>query len=497
LWLENGQLHYRGPKHALNPKELESLRQSRTEIVALLERATTAEAAEPMLKFQRRRSNRVPLTFSQLAHWHSFHLNERRSIRQIASGMRLRGGLNPDALRRGITEIVRWQEALRTRIIVRDGIPEQEVSTSDEWEMEFVDLIEVAEDLREREVRRLIDEYILEPIDVSVDPLFGIKLLRLSEDEHVLIVAMEHMISDMFSMSILWRDLFATYLQALNGSVVSLPSIPVQFADYAEWQRNAHDSWIEKHGSYWNDLIAEYHRPTFPGDRGFRPTARLGWGAVPLQIGKKLKSELHEWCRLRRTTVPMAVFTAYVGLVLRWCNASESVIRYQSDGRALPDIERTIGFFASPLYVHAALREDDSFVDLMKRVTEEYCTACEHADSFYVAAQVPQPQIARSCLFNWIPQKSTMDLSGMDGSMHAITCSQVHFAHPMLKILELDMDPSVVLVDTGEEIVGDLHFPLGRFSVDTMEGFARYLLLFVDALLLQPEQRIKSILLSR
>jgi hypothetical protein len=189
----------------------------------------------------------------------------------------------------------------------------------------------------------------------------------------------------------------------------------------------------------------------------------------------------------------MAVFTAYVGLVLRWCNSSESVVRYQSDGRVSPDIQNTVGFFASSLYVRATLLEEDRFLDLMDSVTRAYCTACEHADFSYVAAQEPRTDITRTCLFNWIPQKATIDCSDTEVSEYALTYSQIRFEHPLLKNLELDMDPSVVLCDTQEEIIGDVHFPLSRFSTDTMERFARCFLLFLETLIRQPEQRVKAV----
>src|SRR5882724_9422575 len=108
---------------------------------------------------------------------------------------------------------------------------------------------------------------------------------------------------------------------------------------------------------------------------------------------------------------------------------------------------------------------DDSFSDLLKRVTEEYCKASEHADFSYMSAQIPQPAVTRNCLFNWIPQVPAIDLSDRAGSENAVTCSAIRFTHPMIKTLELDMEPSVVLFEMDEEIVGDVQFPLSRFPV--------------------------------
>lgn len=494
LWSENGQLHYRAPKGVLAQEEIERLKISKGQIVALLEQAAGVATAEP--KFNPRpRPDRAPLTFSQLAHWHLYRLSERRSLRQIASATRLHCRLSINALRESIAAIVRRHDALRTRIVVRDGVPTQEITALDNCELRVDDLTTLSESLREIEVNRRIEQFILEPVDVAVGPLFGLRLLRLRDDEHVLIAAMEHMISDAFSMNILLRELFTAYTQNLTGRPFSLPPIPVQFADFAVWVRDGQKSWFEKHGEYWAERLAGCQRVRFPAENTLPSTTCLGWGTVPLRIAKDLKTELREWCRRRQTTLVLGVLTAYVGLTLRWCNVSEAVIQYQTDGRTSSQLENTIGYFASSLYLRISLLECDSFVDLLNRVTEEYCKAYQHADFSYMEAQVPRPEIARNTAFNWVPQGRKVDLPDLDGSEDAIKCSPVSFAHPMLKSLERDNEPMILLYDGDDEIVGGMHFPLNRFSIDTMERFGRNFLLFVKALVRQPDENLKDILL--
>ena len=494
LWSENGQLHYKAPKGTLTQDEIERLRISKSEIVAFLGRAPDAETTEPRHE-PRRRFGRSPLAFSQLAHWHSYQLSERRAIRQIASATRLRGPLHVNALQKSIAEIVYRHDALRTRIVVLDGVPVQEISESSDFELNVADLAALSETAREAEVLRLIDLYILEPIDVAASPLFGLWLLRLREDEHVLIVAMEHMISDEISMDIVLRELFAAYTQVANGRAFSLPAIPVQFADHAVRQRDARKSWIEHHGAHWHERLTGCQRLRFPESQSLQTVTRSGWGTVPVKIERNLKAELREWCRVRRTTLVMGVFSAYVGLVLRWCDVSEAVIQYVIDGRASPEIENTIGYFASPLYVRIELCEDDSFVDLANRVTEEYCKAYEHADFCYMAAQVPRPEFTRNTAFNWVHRRPEIELC--DDAEGAITCSPIHFAHPMSKKLAVDHEPSILLFDSGDEVLGDVHFPLNRFSIDSMEKFGRNFSMFIVELLTQPQRRVKDILLLR
>lgn len=488
LWLEKGQLHYRAPKGALSQETIHCLSAARDQIVALLEKSIGAVNLEPRLK-----RSRAPLAFSQLAHWHLYRLSERRAIRQIASATRLCGRLNIELLRQSLAEIVRRHDALRTRIVMVDGTPAQEIAGSAHSELKVDDLTELSESTREAEINRLIGKLVLEPIDVSVGPLFGGQLLKCRENEHVLIVAMEHIISDELSMNILLRDLLTAYMQTVRGRTASLPEMPVQFADYAIWQRNAHRVRIEKYGEYWNERLTGYQRLRFPEDKELANATGLGWGTVRFRIGRYLKAGLREWSRLRRTTLVMSVFTAYAGLVLRWCDASTAAFQYQSDGRASSDIENMIGCFTSVLYLRIGLLEGDSFIDLLNRITEEYCKAYEIMDSTYIAAQASLPGFAQNTVFNWIPQGSNLHVSDLDGSEDAITCSRVSFPHPVFSKLELDREPGILLFDADDEIVGGVNFPMNRFSVETIERFAQNFLVFIRSLLEQPEGRVKTV----
>jgi len=490
LWPENGRLRYRAPKDALSPQELETLRRASPEIVAFLQKASSPQRVMPLCSV-RAREDLAPLTFSQLAHWSAFQLADRPSIRQIATAMHLRGGLDLAALRKAIHLVVQRQDALRTRVIVHDGVPMQEISASYVCEIESVDLSALPEEQRDQEIRRQIDEHILRPIDVSLDPLFGIRLLKLSRDEHVLIAAMEHMISDMYSMSIWWAELFEAYRQACSGRLSGLPPVPIRYADYAQWQQSSHHTWREKNDAYWRYLVSSYEPLAFP-TRAELGTER-GWGAVPLRIEKDLREVMQRWCQQRGTTLPLACFAAYAAVTLRWGRQAESIIRYQTDGRTSQELKRTIGFFAAPVYVRVGLRPDDTFITFLERVIEDYCTACEHADSFYLASRAPRPDVTRSCLFNWIPQRQTLDISRGINNGTGLSASAIRFEHPMLRTLALDMEPSVVFVDADEAIVADLYFQRRKIAPETMERFARDLLLTIETMIREPQREIQSI----
>jgi Condensation domain/TubC N-terminal docking domain len=494
FFTENGQLRYKALKGTLTPEDIQGLKSAKDQIVDLLERSSQAEPhgrdveSQPHFEY-------VALAFPQLSHWHSYRLNERRAIRQIASATRLQGYLDLDALRQSLAAVVARHGALRTRIVQVDGVPTQQVASFAESSLEVEDLSCFTGASLDSEVRQRIEAHIMEPIDPAIGPLFGVWLLRLHDAEHVLVVAMEHMISDAFSMTIMLRDLFCGYNRKLAGDPTPLPPIPVQYADHAISQRSALQTWLDRHAAYWSERL-HGQRSHFP-ERRLAPTRApdreiVGWGNIPLRIDRTLKAALRDWSRLRATTVVMSAFTAYIALVLRWCQAEQAVIQYQTSGRNNPEIQNTIGYFASVLYLKMELHDEDSFLDLMRRVTEEFCSAWEHADSGYLEAQVPKPEFTQSTSFNWVSQESPSDVE-LDGPAGTLRRSPIRFEHPMMKTLDWDSDPSVLLFELDDEVVGDIGFPLNRFSTDTMARFSRNFFVFIDALLTRPEGRVKDV----
>ena len=365
----------------------------------------------------------------------------------------------------------------------------QRVAESVTCNMPVDDLTKWPSDCREAKLQEVIEEHILEPVDVATDPLFGVRLLRVEPDVHVLVIALEHVISDAVSLTIFLRDLLTAYGQCLLKQAFSLPRIPLQFADFATWQRSTAESLVRRHGQYWRERLCRCGRLRFPADMQADAEESSGWGVAPLRIGPELRAELQDWCARRRTTVVIGAFAAYVALVLRWCGEREGVFRYLIDGRTNSDIENTIGFFASALYLRLACSERDGFGDLIASITEEYCLAYEHADSGYLGAQLPRPEVSRTPAFNWIPQPGA-DVAARE-SAGEIACSIVHFPHPLARNLELDSEPFTLLYDVeGREVAGEVWFPRHRFSAHSMQRFASSFVFFIRMMLTDPHTRV-------
>jgi len=495
LWAENGQLHYQAPRGALNQADLVRLMEYKEQIVALLENTSTP-AAGLRLVGGSVRPGPAPLSFSQLAHWNHFRLSERLAVRQIAAALRLRGPLDIKALQASVSSILARHDALRTRFYVRDNTPIQEIAERSRSELEVVNLCTLSEPARSHEIERQIENLITDPVNVATGPLFGVRLLKLDSTEHVLIVAMEHLISDAVSREILLRDLLATYAQECHRRIARLPVIPVQFIDYARWQRTAYEAWLQTGGARRLDSLRASEGALFSVTA--RPTEvnGLGRGAVPLIIPRDLKRGLLEWCRTNRTTLPMCLFSAYTALVMRWCDTSQYVMRYQTDGRLHPEIEHTMGYFASVLYVCASSSRNGMFADLVAHLTQEYCEAYEDCDFSSAESLRPTSEFVRNAGFNWVPRAQAAKAAT---SADELVCSPVRFRHPMLRNLERhrdldsDAEPVLLLYDGEHDVRGNICFSRNRITTADMERFARTFLLLLYQLRQNPLLRLRDV----
>ena len=481
LWSQDGRLHYKAPKGALSHQELAALRDYKSQILQLL----PLDTGEPQPRY-------VPLSFSQLAHWNTYRLSERASVRGVVLALRLRGLLDLDLLRSGFEQLVRAHAAFRTRIVVENGVPVQRIDYASrcDWTIEPIDTPSPSE----REIAKRIDRFVLTPIHVERDPLCSVRIFRLSDVEHVAVLGMEHMISDGASLAVISREWLTGYASAKSGQAGNVHSRPrPQFADHANWQRTANLAQIERESAYWCRRLDGCPVFEFPRDKVAETPARPGWAGVPIHISKLLKTELYDWCRAQRTTLAIGVLTAYIAFVVRWCDQPEGVVLYETAGRFARDAQDGVGYFAFPLYLRVRLEAHTRFVDALKSVSGAYFEAYEHLDYGCSIARVPQPHFARSTLFNWQPLDNSDDDSIDTLRAAGIESTPVEFDHPILRILELEWEPGIVLKETTEGIQGHVYFPRHSFSAELMRGFSEGFLEFLGLLLRRPEARVPSV----
>jgi hypothetical protein len=497
VWLADGQLRYRMPQNPAANITISGLRKAKSEVVAFLKRAQGEHSSHGQREV---RAGTVPLAYSQLQHWNLYELDRRPALRHLAGARRIHGELHLAALRQALAEVVARQGALRTTLLATEGEPVQSIDASATVELQYDDLTCWPEEDRLLEARREIAATIVAPIDICKGPLCAVRLLKIGPADHILLVAMEHIICDMWSLSLLLKDLHFAYGRTASGRPMELPEPAIQFAAYAARQRDQQVLWLSQNGDYWRERLLASERLCFPADPDCDEVDGKGWGMVPVRIDSGLCGRLRQWCRSKHITLPMAIFAAYSVLVLEWCGRSEGVIRFEGNGRSAA-VANTIGYFTAPLFVHLRLRTQETFAQWLDQVQHAYYEALERADHSYFEARNPRPAFTRNPSFNWVPESGGDAESTSEQAAGRWT--EFAFENPLLANIERDAEPyilfgeealSTLLSDAarldgvarraGEgELHGGVYFPRNRFSQRYMSRFSENLARVVRAML--------------
>jgi amino acid adenylation domain-containing protein/non-ribosomal peptide synthase protein (TIGR01720 family) len=350
------------------------------------------------------REGAQPLSFSQERLWFLDQLQPGSTAYSLPLALRLTGSLNVEALRRSLEELVRRHESLRTTFTDVGGRPVQVVAPPESWELPLVDLVELEASDRLAEARRVARAEVNRGFDLSTGPLFRTSLLRLADDEHVLLLTLHHSVADGWSLGVLMRELATLYRALATGQPASLPELPVQYADYARWQRDwLQGEALETQLSYWRrHLRGAPPLLELPTDRTRSATQGLRGGSLMRALPRALSARVNELCRLQGVTLFMALLAAFKTLLHRHAGQEDVVVGTPIAGRGRPETEGLIGFFVNTLVLRTDLSGNPSFRELLRRVREVCLGAYDHQDVPFerlVEELRPERDLARTPLF--------------------------------------------------------------------------------------------------
>src|SRR5215216_5489917 len=205
---------------------------------------------------QLRDTNRFPMSFAQERLWFLDQLEPNRPTYNLPDTHYFKGPLDLDALQRSLNEIVRRHEVLRTTFQMVDGKPMQVIAPPQPLELPVIDISHLPEAERTAKAQQLADEDSNKPFDLSRGPLFRVQLVRLAKEEHFLLFTMHHIISDGWSLGVMAQEMSALYEAYKEGQSLSLPELPIQYADFAVWQREwLQGEVLEKQLTYWREQL--------------------------------------------------------------------------------------------------------------------------------------------------------------------------------------------------------------------------------------------------
>lgn len=325
----------------------------------------------------------VPPSFAQQRLWFLHQLEPQSPLYNMPMAVLLSGRLDVEALRRALNAIVARHEVLRTRFDAADGIPVQVVCEEVAVKLRVVGLREWPDDaVREAEVQRLLNEEARRPFDLTRDLLLRAVLLRLDETEHVLLITMHHIASDGWSWGVLCQELAAFYESFTEGGRAPLAELPIQYADYAVWQRQwMRGPVLEKQLGYWKKQLAGMPDGIeLPTDRP-RPAAPTFQGRwESLDLPARLNEQLHELGRREGATLFMTLLAAFMTLLHRYTRQTDLLVGTPVAGRTHKETEGLIGFFVNTLVLRGNLAGDPAFREVLERVRETTIEAFTHQD---------------------------------------------------------------------------------------------------------------------
>ncbi|MGH7831408.1 MAG: condensation domain-containing protein, partial [Candidatus Binatia bacterium] len=316
------------------------------------------------------KDGRLLLSFSQQRLWFLDQLEQKSAAYNLLSATQLTGRLDVAALERSLNEIIRRHEALRTVFPAVDGEPHQIILPLMTVRMAVVDLRGIVSDAeRELEVRRLSTAEAQRPFDLARGPLLRATLLRLAEDDYRLLLAMHHIVFDGWSRGILAQELSLLYEAFSNRKPSPLQELPIQYADFAAWQRQSlQGKALDAQLAYWKKQLDGVSTLQLPTDRP-RPAVQRARGARQrLVLPKTLTQSLKVLSRQERVTLFMTLLAAFQTLMSRYGGQSDIVVGSPITGRNRGEVEGLIGFFLNMLVLRADLSGGPSFRALLARV---------------------------------------------------------------------------------------------------------------------------------
>ena len=385
------------------PTHYNDLSDEEREIVAyLLQKKDDRLAVSPEIPILENRE-RVRLSFAQQRMWFLNQLQPEIPAYNVSFALRLKGRLDSVVLELSLNEVVRRHHVLRTRFVKEDGKP-LAVEASD-WKVGLIikDLSPLTPVQSITEAGRLAQEQALVPFDLSHGPLIRAMLIRLAGDDHILSVSLHHIVFDGWSIGILHRELSTFYKAFIADDTAPLPTLAIQYADFAEWQRQRlQGEALESQLAYWRRQLAGVTALQLPTDLP-RPRQQRHRGAtIPIRISRPLTEALKKLSRDQGATLFMTLLAAFMVLMARYSSQDDIVVGSPIANRTRTEIEGLIGFFVNTLALRADLKGDPSFLELVGRVQKVCLDAYDHQDLPFeklVEELLPSRDLSRHPIF--------------------------------------------------------------------------------------------------
>ena len=459
--------------------------------IAALSRAVAAatKAAPRLTRVET--SAPPPATFGQEQLWFLDQLEPGGSVYNVPLLLRLRGALNLPALRHSLNFLLQRHAVLRTTFTAEHGVPRPVVAPNLALPLVTVNQLHLPPAERAAETQRWLQAAAAQPFDLSRGPLFRAELLAVDTDEHCLLLTLHHIVFDGWSIDILLRELAAAYAAYAAGTPPTLPPLPIQYLDFAQWQRlNLNPTTTAHHLNYWKHLLA--HTPTtldLPQNHG-RPLVADHAGAhESFKLSAELTDALRELARRQGTTFFVTLLASFQTLLHRFSGQQSLLVGSPMSGRTLPDSENLIGLFMNALPLKADFSGNPQFTKLLRQVHQTVWAAQEHQDlPFEKLVQEFQPQrdLSRNPIFQ------TMFVFE-DAETTAVQMGEVKMAWEFLRTPTVKFDLSLTLTEKEGRLQGSFAYATSLFEKATITRLLEYYQNLLAAIVANPQENVGNL----
>lgn len=453
-------------------------------------RSETGGTLAPIARVNREKD--LPLSFAQQRLWFIDQISSRNTVYNIQVAVRLTGRLDHLALEKALNEIIMRHEVLRTTVAVRAGLPVQVIAPEYSISLPLAENSETPAIERQTTIKRIFAEEGRHAFDLGKLPLLRFRLVKFAETEHALLLTMHHIVSDGWSMGVITREVASLYQAFTTDQPSPLLELPVQYADFANWQREwLQGEVLEGQLAYWKSQLG-HQLPTLdiptdrprPGVQSFRGERRLF--TLPVQLSEWLKS----FSRREGVTLYMLMLAAFKVLLCRYSAQDDIVVGTDIANRNRSEIEPLIGFFANQLVLRTDLSGNPTFRELLRRVREVTLGAYAHQDMPFerlVEELQPERDLGRNPLFQVM-------FIFQNNPMPALEIGNLAIEPIEMTEATTAFDISLALRETpGGEISGSVRYSTDLFDVSTIDRLIGHYKTLLGSVVADGDARLNSL----
>ncbi|MCU7245686.1 MAG: amino acid adenylation domain-containing protein [Microcystis aeruginosa WS75] len=434
----------------------------------------------------------VPLSFAQEQLWLLYQLEDKGYTYNMAFQFQIEGHLEVELFRKSLETIMQRHEVLHTRFQEVDGVLLQIINPEIKLNFPLINLESLSTVEQSQELNRLIDQEIYTPFELTQAPLLRTFIVKLREDYYVFFFSLHHSVFDGWSMKVFLQELSTLYQAFLKQEANPLPDLPIQYGDFALWQRQQlQGDKLTDQVNYWQHKLSGISPLLdLPTDKPRPPIQTFIGSRCQFNVNQELTEKLKNLSQQLSVTLNMTLLTAFSVLLYRYSHQEDIVVGIPTGNRQFPEIEPLIGCFINTLAIRTNLNHNISFQALLAEVKQAVLEAYEHQDlplEKVVEAVNPQRNVSYNPLFQVM--FSWEDMLHID----ELSIGDLRLTPVKIDAMIAQFDLTLAMQETPEGLLGFFDYNSDLFNPETLERMMRHFQVLLAGIVKNPEQSIGTL----